>query len=295
MTQAIEKLWQAILTLRATFKKDGVHAADIELETMTLRSTESKCIRIIDQDGLVAISLDTHTVSFSPDDFLAHHPDRRLYACYLKCLLAPLQAHLLRRAVVIVHCAQTLDGKMATLSDHSQWIGNRHNIIHAHRMRAITDSIMVGARTYEVDKPQLTVRHVEGEDPIRLVLTRRPSINRLNNSNSVRCVGNQDGSLLTVLASLYEMGIHSVFLEGGALTLSAFIKQQLIDTLQMHIAPMLLGSGKHIDLPVVEKVTESIQFNASEFIPVGDEIMFVGKPSYTGIATPPLPDTNITD
>ena len=279
MPQPPEQLWQAIITLRAAFQQNGIHAADISLETMAVCPTDNDCICIIDSDGVVTLSLDTQTVDFSSDNILTSAPDKHLYSHYIQSLLVPLQAHKLRRAIVIIHCAQTLDGKMATLNDHSQWIGNKHNIIHAHRMRALTDSIMVGAHTYAVDKPQLTVRHVDGEDPTRLVLTRRDSID--GSDNNVHCVGNSDGSLRTVLEGLYEEGIHSVFLEGGALTLGAFIQQQLVDTLQIHIAPMLLGSGKQITLPTVDKVTDAIQFKAGEFIPVGDEIMFVGTPDYT--------------
>lgn len=282
MPNTPEQLWRAIITLRSAFQQNGIHATDIDLESMTPRPTQNNCIRILSAAGTIKLALNTHHIDFFPTD--TPFPNKRLYACYLQSLLLPLYAHKHRRAVVIVHCAQTLDAKMATLNDHSQWIGNKHNIIHAHRMRALTDSIMVGSRTYTVDKPQLTVRHVAGKDPIRLVLTRRNSIN--SSDDTMRCVGNSDGGLRTVLEGLYEEGIYSVFLEGGALTLGAFMAQQLVDIMQIHIAPMLLGSGKQITLPTVDKITQAIQFKAGEFIPIDDEIMFVGKPDYSATTNP---------
>ena len=77
------------------------------------------------------------------------------------------------RPYVFVHTAISLDGYMATLSGHSKWIGNKENLEHAHRLRAIFDAILVGGNTVERDQPALTVRHVEGNNPKRLVLSNK--------------------------------------------------------------------------------------------------------------------------
>jgi len=74
------------------------------------------------------------------------------------------------KTYVISHFAQSLDGKIATNSGHSKWIGNEQNLIHAHRMRALCNGILIGANTLKKDKPMLTVRHVEGDDPVKIVL-----------------------------------------------------------------------------------------------------------------------------
>ena len=74
---------------------------------------------------------------------------------------------------VLVHMAITLDGKISTECGHSKWIGNNENLIHAHRLRAIVDGILVGANTVKLDKPKLNVRHVKGDNPIRLILSNK--------------------------------------------------------------------------------------------------------------------------
>ena len=84
--------------------------------------------------------------------------------------LAPVLARRLGRAVAISHFAQSLDGRIATDEGDSRWIGDMDNRVHAHRMRALCGAILVGAETLRRDRPRLNVRHVEGRDPVRVVL-----------------------------------------------------------------------------------------------------------------------------
>ncbi|MEO1451963.1 MAG: dihydrofolate reductase family protein, partial [Bacteroidota bacterium] len=69
---------------------------------------------------------------FSPEEsvFITH---------YLPYALLALQAKKQQRAISIGHFAQTLDGKIATETGESRWIGNPENLTHAHRMRALCD------------------------------------------------------------------------------------------------------------------------------------------------------------
>jgi 5-amino-6-(5-phosphoribosylamino)uracil reductase/diaminohydroxyphosphoribosylaminopyrimidine deaminase/5-amino-6-(5-phosphoribosylamino)uracil reductase len=46
-----------------------------------------------------------------------------------------------------------------------------------------------------------------------------------------------------MLAALRARGVHSVYLEGGAETLSSFLQAGCLDLLQVHISPVVLGSG----------------------------------------------------
>ena len=66
----------------------------------------------------------------------------------------------------IAHIAQSLDGFIATKSGESRYISGKENLEHIHRLRAVSDIIIVGAKTYLEDKPKLTTRLVKGNNPL---------------------------------------------------------------------------------------------------------------------------------
>jgi diaminohydroxyphosphoribosylaminopyrimidine deaminase/5-amino-6-(5-phosphoribosylamino)uracil reductase len=81
-----------------------------------------------------------------------------------------------------------------------------------------------------------------------------------------------------ILELLYERGIHSVYLEGGAITTSNFLKDKAVDVLQLHLSPLIFGSGKSaITLPEIDEVKNAIKFSAFQFKKVGDAMMFIGQ------------------
>lgn len=74
---------------------------------------------------------------------------------------------------VIAQLGQSLDGRIATASGASHYINAIEARTHLHRLRAIVDAVVVGVSTVNADDPQLTVRHVPGANPLRVVLDPR--------------------------------------------------------------------------------------------------------------------------
>ena len=219
---------------------------------------------------------------------------------YLPYCLLPIKAKKLNRAISITHFAQTLDAKIATNSGDSKWIGNPENLIHAHRMRALCDGVLVGRKTVEADNPRLNVRHVSGKNPVRIVLgcpksdfksllessdkeilifgRKKIAVQPPLISYKIACGDSQENfDPFIVLEKLFEQSIHTIYVEGGAQTTSIFLNAKAVDVLQLHIAPLIFGSGKSsIVLPNIQVVKEAISFSEYHFLPFGDSIMFTG-------------------
>ena len=73
-------------------------------------------------------------------------------------------------AFVIGQLGQSLDGRIATPSGHSKYISGPEALRHLHQLRALVDAVVVGVQTVIADDPQLTVRHVAGRSPARVVI-----------------------------------------------------------------------------------------------------------------------------
>lgn len=221
-----------------------------------------------------------------------------LFQQYLGYALLPWQASAEKRCITVTHFAQSLDGKIATHTGHSRWIGNDENLLHAHRMRALCEGILIGKGTLVSDDPALTTRHVEGPNPRRIVVSSTPCnfesllnssreeiwwVGGQEDSEHVRCIQTEKHPAKNrcerLLQALYEKGIKTLFIEGGSVTTSAFLAEGMIDIMQFHISPMVFGSGiPGINLPEIAEVGESVKFDSWKFFPVGDAVMFVGKP-----------------
>lgn len=179
------------------------------------------------------------------------------------------------RPFVTVCYTQTIDGRLALANGVSQWIGGSESVRLWHTLRAEHKAILVGVNTVCADNPRLTVRHVAGRDPLRIIVdstlrtpltaavladsaavgtlfavTERASAER---RAAVQALGARivalpmDAServdLAALMASLHNTGIDSLMVEGGAGMITSFLRQQLVDRLVVCIAPRLMGAG----------------------------------------------------
>src|SRR5690349_8709954 len=88
----------------------------------------------------------------------------------------PLKAGAVDDLVVVGQFGQSLDGRVATETGHSHYINGPAGLAHLHRLRALVDVVVVGVGTALADNPQLTVRHVSGPSPARIVVDPRGRI-----------------------------------------------------------------------------------------------------------------------
>lgn len=138
----------------------------------------------------------------------------------------------LGRPHVTLKLAMSLDGCIAMADGTSQWITGENARAHVHAQRARADAILVGGGTLRADNPRLDVRlpGLADRSPERWVLTR----------NAV-----PDGwRALPGPEAIHGMeDIQYLFVEGGAQAASAFLAADLVDTLLLYRAPILIGGG----------------------------------------------------
>lgn len=184
-------------------------------------------------------------------------------------LFAPLRAAVPPgHSFVLGRVAQSLDGYIATREGESVWISGPDDLRHTHRLRALCDAVVVGARTIRADDPRLTTRLAEGPSPVRVILD---TDGRLDDRYRVfqegpetlllcapeKAVTGRRGTarvlpvargaegldIAAILALLRGRGLRRIFVEGGGVTVSRFLAAGALDRLHVTVAPLLMGGG----------------------------------------------------
>lgn len=199
-------------------------------------------------------------------------------------LLRPFAEASPGRTYVLAHLGQSLDGQIATAAGDSHYVNGAENLVHLHRLRALADAVVVGVGTVVADDPRLTTRRVPGPSPVRVVLDPRA---RLGPDRRVLCDGAaptlvvrppggprapgdaetievpvHDGrlDLEALLAALAARGLHAILVEGGGMTVSAFLAAGLVDRLHLAVAPLLLGPGRPgVTVPAVARLGDALR------------------------------------
>ena len=220
-----------------------------------------------------------------------------------------------KKPFVTLKIAQTLDGYIAAPDGDSKWITGKQSRTLVHQWRSESDAVLIGRNTALLDNPRLTVRHVEGPQPYRIVIDgdyRLPrelnlftdqyeerTIIITHNKVRVQEIADPMLSILqpnyfrgqTILVSelnghsnleqafdkLAEMNIASVLVEAGSSLASALIKNNLVDKVQLFIAPKLLGGGVRSLLGIgIQRMNEIIEFKHTSWEKIGDDMLFTG-------------------
>jgi diaminohydroxyphosphoribosylaminopyrimidine deaminase/5-amino-6-(5-phosphoribosylamino)uracil reductase len=139
----------------------------------------------------------------------------------------------LGRPHIMLKLAVSLDGAIAMADGRSQWITGERARAAAHLERACADVIVVGRGTWDADHPRLNVR--------------LPGLE--SRSPRMGVVGRGDGlpdhvSHFPDLAALTADPALSVLAEGGMGLAASLAAADLVDTLMLMRAPILIGAGR---------------------------------------------------
>ena len=217
------------------------------------------------------------------------------------------------RPSVTVSYAQTLDGRVATTTGESKWISCPDSLRFAHEMRASHDAVLAGAGTVCKDDPRLTVRHVPGTNPLRVIVDstlrtppdaavladgaaqgtvfavtdrapeeRRERVISLG-ATVLELPSDLDGrvDLAAMLGELVPSGIASVMVEGGATLITGFFRAGLVDRLAVCVAPKILGEGiEAIGDLGIRDLSQSLILVDAAVEPYGVDLILSGRIEY---------------
>jgi diaminohydroxyphosphoribosylaminopyrimidine deaminase/5-amino-6-(5-phosphoribosylamino)uracil reductase len=195
-----------------------------------------------------------------------------------------------QRPYVILKWAQTADGFFAPADKTQYWITGPESRKLVHKWRGDEDAVLIGKNTAVIDNPQLNVRYGTGNSPVRIVIDKRLELSKNLNlfdqsvetlvfnevktdiAGNIKFITLEDFERYVpqyILYQLYLRDIQSVIIEGGAITLNAFIEAGLWDEARIFIGKSEFRSG--IKAPLLTGAA------ACEFQSGEDELQIIVK------------------
>ncbi len=171
--------------------------------------------------------------------------------------------HEKKRPYIILKWAESQDGFIAPKNQNKAfWMTSRESKKLVHKWRSEENAILVGRITAEKDNPCLTVREMEGKNPIRIVIDKdlklSDDLNLFNNdaktiilnenkdevNNSNLLIRIEFNNLIeNILEELYKQNIQSIIIEGGTITLQSFIDKKMWDEARIFKTNRELNDG----------------------------------------------------
>jgi len=217
-----------------------------------------------------------------------------------------------KRPFVIVKCASTLDGRIATRTGDSRWISGEESRAFVHRLRHAVDGIMVGINTVKKDNPALTTRlqDIKGRDPVRIILDTNLSmpeeakVLRIDSdSGIIIIIGNsvsgdkkirletQGAKIIEapvkdnlidldeLMNSLGALGITSLMIEGGGRVIASALRAKIVDKVVFFYAPKIMGGDDGVPVcrgPGPDLMNGCISVKNINVWRFGDDVMIEG-------------------
>jgi len=175
-----------------------------------------------------------------------------------------LTFHEKKRPYVTLKWAQTSDGYIGSTEKKID-ISNSLSGIYSHKLRHTEDGILVGAGTIRTDNPKLNNRKWTGKSPVRVIIDPNGSLLAQSayhvfdgsqrtivitqqeetdypNSEVIR-ISTGASFIPEVLSALFDSGLQSLLVEGGARILGMFLESGIWDECHIFKAPLRLGGG----------------------------------------------------
>lgn len=189
-----------------------------------------------------------------------------------------LTAMRMQRPYVTLKAAVSLDGRIALPNGESKWITGELARAEGHRLRALHGAVLVGRRTVEADDPILTARIEDVRNqPTRIVLDLDSKLARtfrvFNDEAPTLHVTRSWLEGRPLAAALWDCGITSVLVEGGATTHARMLEEDLADAIELFVAPQVLGAGPSwVQGLSIHSIAEAARFRIVSTQRFGDDL-----------------------
>jgi diaminohydroxyphosphoribosylaminopyrimidine deaminase/5-amino-6-(5-phosphoribosylamino)uracil reductase len=207
------------------------------------------------------------------------------------------------RPLVVLKLALTLDGRLAAADGSSRWITGEEARRRVHEARLAADAVLVGAGTVVTDDPSLTVRAVDAaRQPHRVVVdssgrvapTARVFASQgtvvlatiASSPHEVQTAWKEAGAEVLVLpesaegvdlpalvANLGARGWLEVYCEGGAALATSLLRDGLVDRLELHYGPVIVGSGPSLEDLGIATLTAAQRWSTAAVDRAGDDVI----------------------
>jgi diaminohydroxyphosphoribosylaminopyrimidine deaminase / 5-amino-6-(5-phosphoribosylamino)uracil reductase len=210
---------------------------------------------------------------------------------------------------ITLKIAQTLDSKISSGKNDKNGITSLESRKIVHQLRAEYDAILVGSNTIKKDNPELTIRHIKGRQPKRIVICSKLDIKPgsiilndeftdktilITSTNAYKQKSGFVESLIKkevriypfemekngllplkqILLFLAKNKISSILVEGGQRIFTSFMINGLYDKIHIFISPKIFGHGlPAFDEKLFSKSLKS-EFFDSSFEKAGPDILF---------------------